>query len=130
MWIKRKIKGSTLVEVIVAIVILSIVSISTFTIIIQAGNYHKNRRDIYIQNDFRQILTQIEQEKLKTDYIENEMYSITIEKKPYEGNTKCIEVILIANDKMERKLKQLKAIVVIDPAAKLFNDKKATHELL
>lgn len=130
MWIKRKIKGSTLVEVIVAIVILSIVSISTFTIIIQAGNYHKNRRDIYIQNHFRQILTQIEQKTLETDYIENEMYTITIEKKPYEGNTNCIEAILKANDKKERLIKQLKVILVIDPAATLLNEKKATHELL
>ena len=65
----KKTKASTLTEVIVALVIISLVSAFFFAIIIKVGNYHKNRHKIIIQQQLFEIINETKQ----YGYIEDEI---------------------------------------------------------
>ena len=115
MWIKRKIRASTLTEVIVALVLISFVTVISFTVMVRAGNYHKNRRSMLIQNHFIEILEQIKMHDTDNMVLETKLYTVKLQNEPYEGFKNCRVVKLAAFDASGDKLSTLKAIVVVEP---------------
>ena len=67
----KKLAASTLVEVMVALVIISVVSALFFAIVMQAGNYFRNRQRILIQQEMMAVI----EEARQYSYLENETLS-------------------------------------------------------
>lgn len=109
---KNKLKASTLTEVLVALTIITLISALFFAIIIKAGNYHRNRRNIIIH---RQIL-EIIQETQKNGYTEDEVfdydgYFIAKRLQPYKNINAVYEIEVTAYQDDETKIMEHKAII-------------------
>lgn len=108
----HRIKASTLTEVIVALTIITLISALFFAIIIKAGNYHKNRRNIIIHQQVLGIIDETEKYALfENEQFNYDGYFITKEIKPFKDIDNVYQIEVSAYKQDETIIMNHKAIV-------------------
>ncbi len=89
----KKIEASTLTEVIVALTIITLVTAMFFSIIIQVGNYHKNRQRIIIEQQLIEIINEAKlYGRVDDETLEMDGYYFIKTLKPYKDITDIWEI--------------------------------------
>lgn len=105
-------KASTLMEVLVAIVIITLITSLFFGIIINVGNYHKNREGIIIQQQLIELIGEAKKQGyLDDETLEFESYYIQKSVKPYKEIPSIWEINVEAFDLNDKHLASHKAII-------------------
>lgn len=108
----KKIKASTLTEVIVALIIITLVSAFFFAIIIKAGNYHKNRHKIIIQQQLFEIINEAKQHGyLEDETLEMNGYYFVKTVESYKNIWGVWEITVDAFNYNNNKIASHKAII-------------------
>ncbi|HAZ00548.1 MAG TPA: hypothetical protein DCY97_00005 [Marinilabiliales bacterium] len=89
----KKLQASTLTEVIVALVIISLVTSMFFAIIIKVGNYHRNRKLILINQKILECIQEAKQQGfLEDETLEYEGYFLQKRVKPFKNIAGVFEI--------------------------------------
>lgn len=107
-----KIKASTLTEVIVALVIISLVTGMFFTIIIKVGNYNRNRKYLLLNQQLLELVQEAKQYGyLEDETLDYEGYYIQKKVKPFKEIPGVWEITAEAFTTQNKKLMEHKAII-------------------
>lgn len=110
----KKIKASTLTEVLVALVIISVVTALFFTILIKAGNYHRHRLYILAHQKMVSCIDEVrESGYLDEEYLESEGFYIHKTCHSYKNIPGVYVVETEAYTRQQKKIDSHKAIITI-----------------
>jgi type II secretory pathway pseudopilin PulG len=108
----KKIKASTLTEVIVALVIITMVSALFFAIVIQVGNYHKNRQVLLVNQKLMELIDESRQKGyLEDEWLDFDGYHIQKSVKRYKNIPGIWEITVFAFNTKEQKIASHKALI-------------------
>jgi hypothetical protein len=108
----RRVTASTLTEVIVALVIITLISALFFAIVIRVGNYHKNRQLLIINQKMLELVAETrELGYLEDEYLEFDGFTVQKTLTPYKSIPGMWEVTLTAFNLNEQEIDSHKAII-------------------